>query len=170
LNAQILPRFSIAAVSQHCLLDFGSTFLKCAGNSDEFFATIGSIKMNRERRSLLLVLFCLCLWSCDSKLFGPDTKEIAGGYRLKRTGDPNQFSLTIPYQTGGLIIDEIGWREPIIIAKAWGSDYWEAINTARAQRIPISDLQRKSIPIYQSIPVEGVDAAWTKLKRDKRLW
>ena len=76
------------------------------------------------------------LSSCDTKVFGPDSREIAGGYRLKRVGNPNQFALTIPYQSGGLIIDEIGWRKPLIIARASGSDYWEAINTARANAFP----------------------------------
>jgi hypothetical protein len=127
--------------------------------------------MNRaDRCCIAFLLSSFFLWSCDSRLFGPDEKEIAGGYRLKRAGDPNQFSLIIPYQSGGLIIDEIGWREPIIIARASGSDYWEAINTAHAQRIPLSELQRKSDPAYQSIPIEGVDTAWTKLKRGNRLW
>jgi hypothetical protein len=110
------------------------------------------------------VLFCLC--SCG----GSDSREIAGGYRLKRSGNPNQFALTIPYQSGGLIIDEIGWREPFIIARASGSDYWEAINTARAQRISISDLERKADAVYQSIPIEPAETAWTKLNRRKRLW
>src|SRR3984893_1730884 len=112
----------------------------------------------------------LCLFSCDTKLFGPDSREIAGGYRLKRVGNANQFALTIPYQSGGLIIDEIGWRKPLIIARASGSDYWEAINTAHAQRISISEQQRKSDPLYQSIPIQPAAMAWTKLNRHKRIW
>jgi hypothetical protein len=112
----------------------------------------------------------LCLFSCDTKLFGPDSREIAGGYRLKRIGNSNQFALTIPYQSGGLIIDEIGWRKPFIIARASGSDYWEAINTARAQRISVSEQQRKSDSAYQSIPIVPVEEAWTKLDRRKRVW
>jgi hypothetical protein len=112
----------------------------------------------------------LCLFSCDSEPFGADSREIAGGYRLKRVGNPNQFALTIPYQSGGLIIDEIGWRKPFIIARGSGSNYWEAINTARAQRISISYLERKSDQIYQSIPIEPAEVAWTKLDRHKRIW
>src|SRR6266436_3812779 len=112
----------------------------------------------------------LCLVSCDTEPFGPDSREIAGGYRLKRVGNSNQFALTIPYQSGGLIIDEIGWRKPFIIARASGSDYWEAINTARAQRISISDFERKSDPVYQSIPIEAAEIAWRKLNRNKQIW
>ncbi len=112
----------------------------------------------------------LCLFSCDTKLFGPDSREIAGGYRLKRVGNSNQFALTIPYQSGGLIIDEIGWRKPFIIARASGSDYWEVINTAHAQRISISDLERKSDSVYQSIPIQPAEIAWTKLDPHKRVW
>jgi hypothetical protein len=112
----------------------------------------------------------LCLCSCEANFFGPDSRELAGGYRLKRVGDSNQFALTIPNQSGGLIIDEIGWHKPFIIARASGSDYWEAINTARAHRVSISDLERKTDPAYQSIQIEGVEIAWTKLNRRKRLW
>jgi hypothetical protein len=122
---------------------------------------------DRFRISFLVIFLCFC--SCDANLFGPDSREIAGGYRLKRV-DSNQIALAIPNQSGRRIIDEIGWREPFIIARASGSNYWEAINTARAQRISISDLERKSDPVYQSIPIESAETAWTKLKRNKRLW
>ncbi len=118
--------------------------------------------------AFLAIFVCLC--SCDANLFGPESRVIAGGYALRRTGDPNQFAFTIPNQTGGLIIDEIGWREPYIIVRASGSDNWEAINTARAQRIAISDLQRKSDELYHSIPIESTQTAWTKLHQRKRLW
>ena len=128
----------------------------------------GNLFHNFCRIAFLAAL--LCLWSCDTKLFGPDSREIAGGYRLKRVGNPNQFALTIPYQSGGLIIDEIGWRKPFIITRASGSDYWEAINTAHAQRISISDFERKADPVYQSIPIEAAEIAWTKLNRNKRIW
>lgn len=114
------------------------------------------------------VLVCLC--SCDANLFGPDLREIAGGYRLKRAGNPDQFALTTPYESGGLIIDEIGWREPIIIARASGSEYWDVINTARAQHIRVIDQQRKSDPVYQSIQIEPVVIAWRELDPRKRLW
>jgi hypothetical protein len=120
------------------------------------------------RIAFLAVLVCLC--SCEANFLGPDSREIAGGYRLKRVGNPNQFALTIPYQSGGLIIDEIGWRRPFIIARASGSDYWEAINTARAQHTRVSDLQRKSDPVYQSIQIEAAELAWRNLNRHKRLW
>ena len=120
------------------------------------------------RIAFLAVVVCLC--SCEANFHGPDLKEIAGGYRLKRGGDANQFALTIPNESGGLIIDEIGWRKPFIIARASGSDYWEAINTARAQHISISEQQRKSDPVYQSIPIEPAEIAWTKLNRHKRIW
>jgi hypothetical protein len=128
----------------------------------------GDLFQNFFHIAFLAVSLCLC--SCHANLFGPDSREIAGGYRLKRADNPNQFALTIPYQSGGLIIDEIGWREPFIIARASGSNYWEAINTARAQRISISDLDRKADAIYRSIPVEAAEKAWIKLDRRKRLW
>ena len=122
----------------------------------------------RPRLALLIVCFVLC--SCDSNLFGPDSRELAGGYGLKRVDGSNQIALRIPNRSGGIIIDEIGWREPFIIARASGSDYWEAMNTARAMRVSISDQQRKSDATYQSIQTEPAETAWAKLSRRKRLW
>ncbi len=120
------------------------------------------------------VITCLavliCLSSCEANFFGPESREIAGGYRLKLTGSPNQFALIIPHENGGLIIDEIGWHEPLIVARSSGSEYWEVINTARAEHIRVSDRQRKSDPAYQSIETKTAETAWKELDRHKRLW
>lgn len=110
------------------------------------------------------------LGSCDPNLLGRESKELAGGYCLKRADNPNQFVLTIPNENGGLIIDEIGWREPLIVARASGSQYWDVINTAHAQHTRVSDLQRTSDPIYQSIQIKSAETAWKDLTRHKRLW
>jgi hypothetical protein len=128
-----------------------------------------------RRRSLLILrtgalfLMWLAVASCEWDPFGPDQREIAGGYRLKKA-DNSQFALVIPYQTGGMIIDEIGWHQPFIIARGSGSDSWQAINTDHATRILISDEQRKSDPAYRSIQVESAEQAWGTLSRHKRLW
>ena len=130
------------------------------------------------RRSNSLQSFCgvaflallVCLPSCGWDPFGSDSKEIAHGYRLKRIGDASQFALLAPYDTGGIIIDEIGWRKPFIIARAVGSQYWDRIDTDRAEHIRISDSQRMADPIYRSIPVESADVAWNHLDTRKRVW
>ena len=121
-----------------------------------------------QRLAFVALFVCLC--SCGSSLFSPDTRQIAGGYRLKRAGDPSQFSLITPNETGGLIIDEIGWRKPIIIARASGSEYWDVINTERAQHIRVSEMQRKADSVYQSIEITPVDIAWAELRPNKRQW
>jgi hypothetical protein len=117
---------------------------------------------------------CLALfvffWSCEGHLFDSGSREIAHGYRLKRTGDPAQFALIAPYDTGGIIIDEIGWRKPFIIARASGSEYWDRIDTDHAEHTRISDSQRTSNPNYRTIPVENAEVAWNNLKPHKRLW
>ena len=120
-------------------------------------------------RVVFLTLF-VCLWSCEWSPFGSDSREIAQGYRLKRTGDPSQFAFLVPYDTGGIIVDEIGWRKPFIIARASGSQYWDRIDTDHAEHIRISDSQRRSNPNYRTIPVENADMAWNHLKPHKRLW
>jgi len=120
-------------------------------------------------RVVSLGLF-VCLWSCEWDPFGADSKEIARGYRLKRIGDPGQFALLAPYDTGGIIIDEIGWHKPFIIARAAGSQYWDRIDTDRAEHIRISDSQRMSNPNYRTIPVENANLAWNHLKAHERMW
>jgi hypothetical protein len=118
--------------------------------------------------AFLIVFVCFC--SCEANLFGPESREIGSGYRLKRVDNHNRFALIIPNESGGLIIDEIGWHEPFIAARASGSQYWDVINTAHAQHIRVSDLQRKSDPIYQSIQIKSAEIAWKDLNRNKRLW
>lgn len=133
---------------------------------------------SRERRTRLFLCLCrvvflglfVCLWSCEWDPFGSDSREIAQGYRLKRIGDPSQFAFLAPYDTGGIIIDQIGWRKPFIIARASGSQYWDRIDTDHAEHIRISDSQRTSNPDYRTIPVENADVAWNHLKPHKRMW
>ena len=119
---------------------------------------------------MAIAMTAVWLSSCDSNLFGPQLKEIAGGYQLKNSNNSNEFALTIPNQSGGLIIDEIGWRKPFIIARASGSQYWDVINTSRAQHTRISDPELKSNPDYQSIETKGPDAAWNDLTRHSPIW
>jgi len=76
----------------------------------------------------------------------------------------------IPHESGGLIIDEIGWHQPLIVARAIGSEYWDAIDTSEARHTRISDAQRKSDSGYQKVEIEPVTKAWMRLQRNKRLW
>jgi len=122
---------------------------------------------NFWRVALLALLVSLC--ACDY-LFDPDSKQIAQGYRLKRIGNPSEFALLAPYDNGGLIIDEIGWRKPFILARASGSQYWDRIDTDRAEHIRISDAQRWSDSDLRSIPIETAEIAWNHLKQHKRIW
>ena len=123
---------------------------------------------NFWRVAFLAVLVCFC--SCEGDLFNFNSKQIAHGYRLKRIGDPSQFAFLAPYDTGGLIIDEVGWRKPFILVRGSGSEYWDRIDTNRAEHIRISDAQRRTDPRYRSIPVESAAIAWSHLERRKRIW
>jgi hypothetical protein len=120
-------------------------------------------------RVVLFIAF-VASTSCDNGLFGIDSRDIGGGYRLKRGGNPNQFALITPHENGGLIVDEIGWRYPVIVARGTGSQYWDAIDTAHAQHIRISDATRKSTALYQTIEIKGAEKAWESLNGQKRLW
>jgi hypothetical protein len=123
---------------------------------------------NFWRVALLALLVGFC--SCEGDPFDRDSKEIAQGYRLKRIGNSSRFAFLAPYDTGGLMIDEIGWRKPFILARASGSQYWDRINTDRAEHIRISDAQRMSDSDLRSIPIETAEIAWNHLKRHKRIW
>jgi hypothetical protein len=120
----------------------------------------GNLFRNFWRIAFLALFVCLC--SCDDYLFGSDSKEIAHRYRLKRIGNPSQFVLLAPYDTGGLIIEEIGWPKPFILARAFGSQYWDRIDSDHAEHIRISDAERRLDQRYRSIP-ENAEAAWSHL-------
>jgi hypothetical protein len=120
------------------------------------------------RAALVALLVCLC--SCDDYLFGSNSKQIAHGYRLKRIDNPCQYALLAPNDTGGLIVDEIGWQKPFILARAAGSEYWDRIDTDRAEHVRISDAQRRSNPGLRSIPIQDVGAAWNQLEAHKPMW
>jgi hypothetical protein len=118
---------------------------------------------------LTILVSVTSLGACEG-LFGPESRELAGGYRLKRVGKSSDFALIIPNETGGLIIDEIGWRNPFIVARATGSKFWDVIDTARAEHTRVSDETLKSDRRYQSIQVVAAGKAWDTLSRWKRIW
>ena len=117
-----------------------------------------------------IATLAVCLCSCDANMFGPEARELAGGYRLKKSDHTNEYAVTIPYQSGGVIVDEIGWRKPFIIARGSGSQYWEVINTARAQHTRISDRDLKADPTFQSIAARPPEVAWKELNPRTPLW
>lgn len=164
-------------VSKHMLR--GIHIVECSIRIDSVtanaIASIPSIKVmesktvfpNLFRLVSLIVLFTAS--SCE-RLAGPESRELAGGYRLKRVRGSNDFALIIPNETGGQIVDEIGWRKPLIIARGSGSRYWEVINTARAQHTRMSDESLKADSTYQSIEVVPADKAWATLKPGSKIW
>jgi hypothetical protein len=116
----------------------------------------------------IVLLFFVFLSACN--LFSPESRELGAGYRLKRVGDPPQFAFMIPHESGGIMIDEIGWHQPLIIARASGSEYWEVIDTSQSRHIRVSDADRKLDSAYQKVETEPVATAWNRLHRSKRLW
>ena len=125
--------------------------------------------MSRISSKLLVLFAILALCSCE-RLLEPESREIAGGYRLKRVRGSNGFALIIPHESGGQIIDEIGWQKPLIIARGSGSYYWEVINTDHAEHTRVSDDKRKTDQAYQSIEVMSAEQAWAQLKPDGKIW
>lgn len=120
-------------------------------------------------RRLTIFAALACLFSCD-RLKGPESRELAGGYRLKRVRGSNELALIIPHRSGGLIIDEIGWREPVIMARGSGSKYWEVINTARAERKLVSEADLRADSTLNSIQTMDAETAWNSLNPETRIW
>ena len=125
--------------------------------------------MSHNSFRLIIVAAIVGCCSCE-RLAGPESRELAGGYRLKRVSGSNGFALIIPHETGGQIVDEIGWRKPLIIARGSGSQYWEVIDTARAAHTRMSDDSLKADSTYKSIEVVPAEKAWSELKPDTRIW
>jgi hypothetical protein len=120
-----------------------------------------------SRIFIFVAIFAIC--SCE-KLAGPESREVAGGYRLKRVRGSNSYALIVPHGTGGMIVDEIGWREPLIVARSSGSQYWEVINIARAEHTWVSDETMKSDAAYKAVEINTADKAWAELKPDSKIW
>jgi hypothetical protein len=118
-----------------------------------------------------LTIFVVLLYSSScERLSGPKSRELAGGYRIKRVHGSGDFALIIPNENGGLIVDEIGWHKPLIIARGAGSRTWEVINTARAEHTRVSDETLKTDPAYKSIDVVSAEKAWDSLNPSTRIW
>jgi hypothetical protein len=116
------------------------------------------------------ILIALSILTSCERLTGPESREIGGGYRLKRVHGSNGFALIIPNQSGGMIVDEIGWRNPLIIARGGGSQYWEVINTARAEHTRVNNETLTSNQEYRSIDVMPTTKAWDQLNPNTRVW
>jgi hypothetical protein len=130
------------------------------------------VKDTNRSQNLFRIIAIAALFTCCSceRLAGPESRELAGGYRLKRVRGSNDFALIIPNESGGQIVDEIGWRKPLIIARESGSRYWEVINTARAAHSRMTDDSLKADSTYQSIDVVPAEKAWAMLKPNGRIW
>jgi hypothetical protein len=70
--------------------------------------------------------------------------------------------LELPREQGGSVIDEIGWRKPLIIVRY--RDKWDVYDTTTNKQISIADSERKQNPRFCDIPSFAPAQAW------KRLW
>ena len=123
---------------------------------------------NFRRVVFLAGLVCFC--SCEGDPFDSNSKQIAHGYRLKRIGDSSQFAFLAPYDTGGLIIDEVGWRKPFILAGLLDLNTGTELILIVPNTFRITDAERRSDSRYRSIPIESAAIAWSHLERRKRIW
>ena len=115
-----------------------------------------------------LVLFALS--SCDVGRFGFGTKQVAAGYRLVQHEGLNPFALKRPQQGYTSAVSEIGWRQPLILARSDAFHPWDVIDTSTKRQISITDRQRRSDPSYRDIPVHTAAEAWHKLSRMRGQW
>src|SRR6266404_1281501 len=85
-----------------------------------------------------------CLTGCDVDVFGLDWKRLGGGYSLVLSEVDNECGLIPPHQRFGTLVVEIGWRKPLILVHADGSNVWDVIDTTTRKKTTISDEQRKT--------------------------
>jgi len=102
-----------------------------------------------------------------------DHKQIAKGYRLYRgegmpDGGGEIYSLELPREQGGRVIDEIAWRKPLIIVRY--GDKWEVFDTRTRKQVSISDSDRKTDPQFRDIPSFAPKKAWEHLWRYHHQW
>jgi hypothetical protein len=109
-----------------------------------------------------------CLAGCDVDVFGLDWKRIGGGYSLVLTEQDDACALIAPHDSGGPVVREIGWRQPLILSRY--EDTWDVLDTSTSGHTKISEEQRQSDPAYRDIPVHPARTAWARLKRHKSLW
>ena len=121
-------------------------------------------------RLATVLLFALCLLSCDIDLFGFGTKQIAGGYRLVQAEGPDEFSIMPPHRHIGSMVTELGWRKPFIISRYGTQDTWEVIDTFNRQTIRISDTERRNNLTYKDIATYPAATAWNQLGHFNGQW
>jgi hypothetical protein len=118
-------------------------------------------------RALVLAAFAF-LCSCDVDLFGLDSKQVAGGYRLTKW-QGGVFVLFSPKDRGSEDATHIGWQKPFILVRNSDSekqpDMWTVIDTASGKKISLSDEQRKSDAEYRDIRIYSAAEGWELLKR-----
>ncbi|HST31843.1 MAG TPA: hypothetical protein VLK27_13505 [Chthoniobacterales bacterium] len=122
-----------------------------------------------HRTATLVFLALTCLVGCDVDLFGLDWKRLGGGYSLVLDGETNDAcAIVAHHQNGGLIVTQIGWRQPLILSR-YESD-WDVLDTSTGKHTKVSEEQRSSDPAYRDIAVYAARIAWDRLKRHKSLW
>jgi hypothetical protein len=116
------------------------------------------------------LLAVIGLASCDVDLFGLDSKETGGGYRISLHEGPDQYGLFPPGRSPGISITEIGWQNPLIISRDGNGDVWMVTDTRTRQQTSMSDTQRRADRSYRDIPIYSAKQAWHSLKRRRGQW
>jgi hypothetical protein len=119
-------------------------------------------------RALLALATITCFVGCDVDLFGLDWKRLAGGYSLVLAEQDDACAIVAPHESGGSAVTEIGWRQPLIVAR--NQDNWDVLDTSTGKHTKISEEQRRNDPTYRDIRIYRARTAWARLKRYKSLW
>jgi hypothetical protein len=119
-------------------------------------------------RALIALSVVMCVVGCDVDLFGLDWKRLGDGYSLVLTEQGDTCAIVAPHESGGTVVTEIGWRQPLILSRYDKS--WDVVDTSTGKHTKISEEQRQSNPTYRGIPIYPARTAWARLKRYKSLW
>jgi hypothetical protein len=111
-----------------------------------------------------VVLVAVLLSSCDLDPFGFTQRSITREYYMMQTDDPDVYALASRSENGGPVISEIGWREPLIIARSSGDARWQVVDTKTKQHDWVSDQARGDDPNLRQIQIYSAGDAWKQLR------
>ena len=112
----------------------------------------------------------LCLSGCDIDVFGLDWKRLGGGYSLVLTEMDDECALIPPHESGGPLVVEVGWQNPLILSRGAERESWDVIDTTTRKETKSLKSSVELIPSYRDIPIYRARDAWNRLRRYRSVW
>lgn len=120
---------------------------------------------SRRRIGPIAIAGCAALLaSCEQDPLGLRERTITREYYLARGNNPNEYALAARVDDGGELIAQVGWHEPLILARLERTGEWEVIDTTTDLRRWVSDAARVADPKLRAIRTVRAGDAWRQLR------